>query len=73
MGNSQQDLSFNKNEDQMKLKISKLNKRLNEIKKGGGDKKIEKHHSKGKLTARERLVNPVGFIVTDYRVDNDES
>ena len=55
MRNSQQDLSFNKNEDQMKLKISKLNKRLNEIKRGGGDKKIEKHHSKGKLTARERI------------------
>ena len=55
MRNSQQDLSFNKNEDEMKLKISKLNKRLNEIKKGGGVKKIEKHHSKGKLTARERI------------------
>ncbi len=55
MGNSQQDLAFNKNEDQMKLKVSKLNKRLNEIYQGGGKKKIEKHHSKGKLTARERI------------------
>jgi len=55
MGNSQQDLAFNKNEDQMKLKVSKLNMRLNEIYQGGGKKKIEKHHSKGKLTARERI------------------
>ena len=55
MGNSQQDLAFNKNEDQMKLKVSKLNNRLNEIYKGGGKKKIDKHHSKGKLTARERI------------------
>ena len=55
MRTSQEDISFNKNEDQMKLKISKLNKRLNEIKLGGGQKKIEKHHSKGKLTARERI------------------
>jgi hypothetical protein len=39
MRNSEQDLSFNKNEDEMKLKISKLNKRLNEIKQGGGPKK----------------------------------
>ena len=55
MRSSEQDLSFNKNEDEMKLKISKLNKRLNEIKQGGGPKKIEKHHAKGKLTARERV------------------
>ncbi len=55
MRNSKQDLSFNDNEDQMKLKISKLNKRLHEIYLGGGKKKIEKHHSKGKLTARERI------------------
>ena len=41
MGNSQQDLAFNKNEDQMKLKVSKLNKRLNEIYKGGGKKKLK--------------------------------
>jgi acetyl-CoA carboxylase carboxyltransferase component len=39
----------------MKLKISKLNKRLNEIYQGGGKVKIDKHHAKGKLTARERI------------------
>ena len=55
MRTTQQDLTFNKNEDQMKLKISKLNKRLNEIHQGGGKVKIDKHHAKGKLTARERI------------------
>lgn len=50
-----QDLEFNKNEDKMKLLISDLEYRLSEIHKGGGEKKIEKHHSKGKMTARERI------------------
>ena len=55
MNNSKQDLDFNKNEDQMKLKVSRLNKCLNKIYEGGGKKKIEKQHKKGKLTARERV------------------
>lgn len=50
-----QDLAFNKNEDAMKMKLSSLNRKLIKIHQGGGEKKIEKHHSKGKLTARERI------------------
>ena len=50
-----QDLEFNKNEDSMKLLISALNHKRDKIHLGGGEKKIEKHHSKGKLTARERI------------------
>ena len=50
-----QDLKFNKNEDAMKLKISALQRKIDKIHLGGGEKKIEKHHSKGKLTARERI------------------
>ena len=49
------DIEFNKNEDKMKMLVSDLNRRLHKIYKGGGEKKIEKHHSKGKLTARERI------------------
>ncbi|WP_235296120.1 acyl-CoA carboxylase subunit beta [Portibacter marinus] len=49
------DLNFNKNEDEMMLAMSKLERKLNEVHKGGGLKKIEKHHAKGKLTARERI------------------
>jgi acetyl-CoA carboxylase carboxyltransferase component len=49
------DLEFNINEDKMKLLVSNLNRRLQKTYKGGGEKKIEKLHSKGKLTARERI------------------
>ena len=49
------DLKFNKNEDFNKLKVSELKERLARVHKGGGDKKIEKQHSKNKLTARERI------------------
>lgn len=48
-------LEFNKNDDDMRLKIAEMERRLAKIYEGGGKKKIEKHHSKGKLTARERI------------------
>jgi 3-methylcrotonyl-CoA carboxylase beta subunit len=50
-----QDLEKNKNEDEIKLAISKMNHRLEKIYLGGGQKKIDKQHSKGKMTARERI------------------
>ena len=49
------DLSLNQNEDAMKLKLSSLKRKLEVIELGGGEKKISKHHDKGKLTARERI------------------
>ena len=49
------DINFNKNEDYNKLKVGELKKKLLKVYKGGGDKRIEKHHAKGKLTARERI------------------
>ncbi len=55
------DINFNKNEDHNKLLLSELKKRLAKVKLGGGTKSIEKHHSKGKMTARERI---------DYLLDN---
>jgi len=48
-------IEFNKNEDAIKLKIAEMKRRLSIISLGGGKKKIEKEHSKGKLTARERI------------------
>ena len=50
-----QDIAFNKNEDVMKGLIAKLNRRLDEVYLGGGQKRIDKEHAKGKLTARERI------------------
>lgn len=49
------DINFNKNEDHNKLLVSDLRKKLVKVKLGGGQKRIDKHHEKGKLTARERI------------------
>ena len=55
MGISKKELEFNKNDDAMRLKIKQLERELDKVYEGGGKKKIEKHHSKGKMTARERI------------------
>jgi 3-methylcrotonyl-CoA carboxylase beta subunit len=49
------DLSFNKNEDAMKLAVSEMRQRWEKTSQGGGHKAIEKQHEKNKLTARERI------------------
>ena len=48
-------LEHSKNEDSMKLALASMNRKLDKIYEGGGLKKQEKHRSKGKLTARERI------------------
>ena len=55
MNNLEKDVSFNKNEDQIKLMISNLNLKLDKIYLGGGKEKINKQKLKGKLGARERV------------------
>ena len=57
------DIKFNKNEDQNKLHLSQLRKRLAKVKLGGGKSRIEKQHDQGKMTARERIA---------YLLDSDE-
>jgi len=52
---TKQNLEHNKNEDEMRLKVSKIRRELEKIHLGGGEAKIEKEHKKGKLTARERI------------------
>ena len=49
------DLEFNKNDDKMRLLISEMKRKHAIVSLGGGNKKIEKQHKKGKLTARERI------------------
>ena len=56
------DLDFNKNDDKMRLLISEMKRKHAQVALGGGKKKIEKQHAKGKLTARERI---------DYLKDTD--
>jgi acetyl-CoA carboxylase carboxyltransferase component len=55
-------LEFNKNDDKMRLLISEMKRKHAKVSLGGGKKKIEKQHKKGKLTARERI---------DYLKDTD--
>jgi len=49
------DIDFNKNEDTMRLAVDELKIKLQKIYLGGGQKKIDSEHKKGKLTARERI------------------
>lgn len=49
------DLNFNKNEDHNKLLLSDLRQKFAKIKLGGGEKRIQKLHTEGKMTARERI------------------
>ncbi|MCB9447655.1 MAG: acyl-CoA carboxylase subunit beta [Flavobacteriales bacterium] len=49
------DLTFNKNEDAMRMLLTRLRKKHEEVSLGGGKAKIEKLHEQGKLTARERI------------------
>lgn len=48
-------LEENKNEDAMRLLLSKRRALLDKIQLGGGIKKIQRQHDKGKLSARERV------------------
>ncbi|MCO5232002.1 MAG: acyl-CoA carboxylase subunit beta [Chitinophagales bacterium] len=56
------ELEYNKNEDAMKLAIYELKSKLKKVYLGGGEKKIESEHKKGKMTARERI---------DYLLDKE--
>lgn len=59
---SKMDLEFNKREDQNRLKLSEINRIFSEIKKGGGEKRLQKLRDEGKMTARERI---------EYLLDKD--
>ena len=61
----------------MNEKISQLEEKIAEAQKGGGEKRIEKQHEKGKFTARERIhflldegsFEEIGMLVTHRSVD----
>ena len=67
MAISNKKLTFNINDDSMRLKISAMNTKLDTIYEGGGKKRIESHHAKGKLTARERIA-----LLLDKKTDQIE-
>jgi 3-methylcrotonyl-CoA carboxylase beta subunit len=49
------DVEFNKNEDQIKQLCAQAKAKAKKTMLGGGEKKIDDQHQKGKLTARERI------------------
>ena len=49
------DMDFNANEDNMRLAVDGLKAKLHKVSLGGGQKKIDSEHKKGKMTARERI------------------
>ena len=60
------DLNFNKNEDHNRLLWSAVDKKLAQIKLGGGKKQLQKLRDQGKMTARERigaLVDPKSNLI----------
>lgn len=56
------DINFNKNEDHNKLLVSDMLQKFAKVKLGGGQKRIDKLHAEGKMTARERI---------DYLLDDN--
>ncbi len=65
MSKEKENLDLNRNEDAMKLLISRLKRDLHRAALGGGKKKIEKQHAKGKLSVRERieaLIDPDSYF-----------
>jgi acetyl-CoA carboxylase carboxyltransferase component len=55
MSVNKQEMEFNINDDYMRLKLTNLSRELQKVYEGGGKKRIEKLHEKGKLSARERI------------------
>jgi acetyl-CoA carboxylase carboxyltransferase component len=49
------DIEFNKNDDKFRQLVSQLKSKAKKTMLGGGEKKIDDQHQKGKLTARERI------------------
>lgn len=52
---SPDDMTFNANEDHNRELMRQLNGKLKTVYKGGGEKAMKKHQTKGKLPARERI------------------
>jgi len=59
---SNENIEYNENEDHNKLQISRLRQIMEKVALGGGKSRIEKLHSQGKMTARERV---------SYLIDKD--
>ena len=52
---AQRDETFEQRRARMEQLVAQLRKRTADVARGGGDKAVERHRSRGKLTARERI------------------
>jgi len=57
------DIEFNANEDNMRLLLTKLRRKLEEVAEGGGEKNARKQKEKNKMLARERIA----YLLDDDR------
>ena len=67
------DKKFKNNKEFNKFLISDLKKHFAKVKLGGGQKRIDKLHEKGKMTARERieqLLDQDSFVEVDGLVEH---
>ena len=62
MKEPKENIDFNRNDDEMRMSLSDMQKKLENIFLGGGKKAIEKQKEKNKLTPRERI---------DYLIDKN--
>lgn len=62
MAVTKKELDFNKNDDEMRLKLATLDRELATVYLGGGASRIKKLHEQGKMSARERI---------DFLLDKD--
>lgn len=52
---NQSDAKFKERKEAMEKRIAEIENQKETLRKGGGDKAIEKQHKKGRMTARERI------------------
>src|SRR6266540_939822 len=52
---AQRDETFSRRQERMEQLVAELRERTAQVARGGGEKAVERHRSRGKLTARERI------------------
>src|SRR5712692_3905184 len=55
MSNATRDETFERRREHMEALVAELRERTAQVARGGGEEALERHRSRGKLTARERI------------------
>lgn len=62
------DVEFNKNEDALLLKVAQLQRELDQVSLGGGQKKLDKQRAKGKMIVRDRIAHLIDKGSSFYEI-----